>query len=497
MVTVRADSDAVVSEVDKRVFGSFVEHMGRAIYTGIYEPQHPSADADGMRQDVIDAVREMGVSLIRYPGGNFVSAYNWEDGVGPREKRPTRLDLAWHSLETNEVGIHEFTKWSAKTGADLLLTVNLGTRGVREACEFVEYVNHPGGTEVSERRRANGRTDPWDVRLWCLGNEMDGPWTIGQRSAESYGEIANQTASALRRYDPELEFIVSGSSSDTMPMFPEWDATVLKHTYDSIDYISMHRYFGQPDDEPDDTYLAKSLLLDDYIASVAAVIRYVKAGKRSKKDVHIAVQEWNIWHSLGKSKAKPKRTDPWVAGAALFEDDYTFVDGLLVGCILNTLIRRADVVKIACMAQLVNVIAPIKTIPGGGIVRNPTFFPFALASRLGRGTALNLVVAGPRYDCGVADSVPFVDVAGVHDSDQERINFFLVNRSSEDQPLELHCNGFGNLALSENHVIVEGITPADVRHTTLAQVRCDAGSLSAVLPARSYTVLSLSTRPKV
>ncbi len=240
-----AHSKYTISDIDPRLYGSFIEHLGRAVYTGIYEPGHETADENGMRRDVIDLVKELNVPIVRYPGGNFVSAYNWEDGIGPKESRPTRLDLAWHTSESNQVGMHEFADWCVSAKTEMMLAVNLGSRGLDEARNFLEYVNHPGGSEWSDKRIANGRSEPWDVKLWCLGNEMDGPWQIGHKTADEYGRLAHETAKAMRAFDSSLELVVCGSSNAHMPTYPEWEATVLDHTYNEVDYISLHMYFGE------------------------------------------------------------------------------------------------------------------------------------------------------------------------------------------------------------------------------------------------------------
>ena len=176
-----------IGPADRRLFGSFVEHMGRCVYGGIYEPGHPSADSRGLRRDVLELTRELGVSVVRYPGGNFVSGYRWEDGVGPVGDRPRRLDLAWKTIETNAFGLDEFMTWAAEAGVEPMMAVNLGTRGRPGGLDLLEYANHPGGTELSDLRRKHGAEDPYGVRLWCLGNEMDGPWQVGHKTADEYG----------------------------------------------------------------------------------------------------------------------------------------------------------------------------------------------------------------------------------------------------------------------------------------------------------------------
>ncbi len=494
---VTAHRDFTIAAIDDRLYGAFLEHLGRAIYTGIYEPGHPTADANGMRGDVAALVRALDVPVVRYPGGNFVSAYNWEDGIGPRDQRPTRLDLAWHTAESNQVGIHEFAAWCETVGTRMMLAVNLGSRGLDAARAFVEYVNHPGGSYWSDLRRRNGRAAPWNCRLWCLGNEMDGPWQIGHKSAEEYGHLANETAKAIRAFDRSLELVVCGSSHSDMPTFPQWEATVLERTWDAVDYISLHMYFGNREKDTA-RYLALNHKLDAYIGTVAGIIDYVRAKKRSRKRVAIAFDEWNVWyHSRERDRAVLEGTD-WPHAPPLLEDVYTFEDVLQVGCILNTFIRRADVVKIGCIAQLVNVIAPIMTEPGGRAWRQTTYYPFRFASQYGRGTALALAVACPGYDTPVADNVPWLDIAGVADREGRTLTFFAVNRhGTEPLDLELALAGFGPARLAEHVTIAHpdlaatntATAPDTVIPVPGTGATVEDGTLKARLGPYSYHVL--------
>jgi alpha-N-arabinofuranosidase len=497
---VTAHARYVVSDIDPRLYGSFIEHLGRAVYTGIYEPGHATADENGMRRDVIDLVRELNVPIVRYPGGNFVSAYNWEDGIGPREERPTRLDLAWHTSESNEVGIHEFADWCASAKTEMMLAVNLGSRGLDEARNFLEYVNHPGGSHWSDLRIANGRKEPFDVKLWCLGNEMDGPWQIGHKTADEYGRLAHETDKALRAFDKSLKLVVCGSSNAKMPTYPEWEATVLDHTYNEVDYISLHMYF---DNHASDTasYLAMSEKLDAYIMSVAGVIDYVKAKKRSTKQVYISFDEWNVWyHSKEQDKKILEGNDGWPSAPPLLEDIYNFEDVLQVGLILNTFIRRANVVKIACLAQLVNVIAPIMTVPDGPAWRQTTYYPFLFASLYGRGKALDLKVDSPTYKSDVAGDVSYVDVAGTQDEASGHVTFFMVNRHARDAiDLDLRLEGFADAAIVDHQVM----THADLRAVNSAEnpnnvvpkpgsgASVKDGRLGLSLPPYSYQMVRL------
>lgn len=223
LATIAVGKKNKVADIPPRIFGSFVEHLGRCVYGGIYEPSHPLATDDGFRQDVIDLAKELGVTCIRYPGGNFVSTYNWEDGTGPRDKRPVRRDLAWHCTETNEVGIDDFYRWSKKTGTEIMLAVNLGTRGLKAALEELEYVNGAAGTELADRRISNGIPEPMDIKMWCIGNEMDGPWQVGHMTPDEYASAVERVAHAMKLAESGLELVACGSSSAHMPTFGSWE----------------------------------------------------------------------------------------------------------------------------------------------------------------------------------------------------------------------------------------------------------------------------------
>jgi alpha-L-arabinofuranosidase len=424
------DPAFAIGPVDPRLFGSFIEHLGRAVYDGIHEPGHPTADADGFRADVLELVRELGVSTVRYPGGNFVSGYRWEDGVGPKESRPRRVDLAWHSLETNQVGLDEFARWSAKAGTELMLAVNLGTRGIAEALDLLEYANLPGGTTLSQQRIDNGSPAPHAVTIWCLGNEMDGPWQLGHRSAEDYGKLAAQTARAMRQLDGGIQLVVCGSSSRAMPTFGAWERTVLEHTWDEVDFISCHAYYNQGDRDLGE-YLASPVDMDLFIESVAATIDHVAAVKGSDKRIGISFDEWNVW-DIDRYHAVDKHTalDDWPIAPRLLEDSYTVADAVVVGGLLISMLRHADRVTAASLAQLVNVIAPIMTEPGGIAWRQTTFFPFAVTSRLGRGQALHVALRSDTFETAAHGVVPTVDAIAT--SDDDGVSVFLVNRDATE-----------------------------------------------------------------
>ncbi len=431
-----------IGTVDRRLFGGFVEHLGRHIYDGIHEPGHPSAGPDGFRRDVVELVKELGVTTIRYPGGNFVSGYRWEDGVGPLDGRPRRLDLAWHTTETNQVGLHEFQTWLDLVGSELMLAVNLGTRGVPEATALVEYANVPAGTARSDQRRANGRDEPFGVTMWCLGNEMDGPWQLGHLSADDYGKLASRAAKAMRMVDNRLELVVCGSSNRDMPTFGTWERTVLEHTWDDVDYISCHAYYQETDGDLA-SFLASGVDMERFIASVAATIDHVATVKRSDKKVKISFDEWNVWYFTRWNDVEGTfPIDHWPVAPRQLEDVYTVADAVTVGGLLITLLNHADRVTSASLAQLVNVIAPIMTEPGGPAWRQTTFHPFALTAKAAHGTALSVSL-----DTGAIPTARYGDVptvAAAATTDGTALRLFLQNRATtEPTTVTVDLTGFG------------------------------------------------------
>ncbi len=495
---ITAHKDFTIAKIDDRIYSAFLEHLGRAIYTGIYEPGHPTADANGMRGDVADLVRDLNIPFVRYPGGNFVSAYNWEDGVGPKDQRPVRLDLAWHTSDANQVGVHEFSDWCDTVGSQMMLAINLGSRGLDEARNFVEYVNGPVGSHWGDLRAKNGRTEPFDCRIWCLGNEMDGPWQVGHKTADEYGRLANEVAKTLRAFDKGLQLVVCGSSNSDMKTYPEWERIVLEHTYENIDHISLHMYFQNKAGNTG-TYLALNHKLERYIETIEATIMLVKANKRSRHDVFISFDEWNVWyHSNAQDRAILDGNEGWPHAPRLLEDIYNFEDVLQVGLILNTFIRKSNVVKIACIAQLVNVIAPIMTEPGGAAWRQTIYYPYYFASVYGRGTALHLVQRGPVYTAEGGDVVPYVDVSGVYDEAAGVLTFFAVNRhAGEAMDLDLALEGFGAGAVIDHQVMVHAdlqavntaANPMAVTPGPGSGAKVTGGRLTALLPPLSYQML--------
>ena len=486
-----------VAEVDPRIFGSFVEHMGRCVYTGIYEPGHPEANEQGFRQDVARLVRDLGVPIVRYPGGNFVSGYNWEDGIGPRDQRPTRLDGAWRSIESNQVGTDEFQQWANSVGTESMMAVNLGTRGVDAARALVEYCNHPSGTAHSDRRRANGAPDPYGIKVWCLGNEMDGPWQIGHKTAYEYGRLAKETAKAMRLVDPRIELVACGSSNSRMPTFGTWEATVLAECYDEVDYISMHTYFEERHGDRD-SFLACAVDMDHFIDDVVATADHVRAVGRHKKRINISFDEWNVWYI---NKFVGEKNLQWEQHPRLIEDTYSVTDAVVVGTLLNSLLRHADRVSIACLAQLVNVIAPIRSEPAGPAWRQTIYHPFALTSKYGRGTVLRTEPSAPLYDTAWQGEVPVLDSVAVFDEESGAVTLFLVNRDQTTLlTLDIDVRGIPGLTVG-HHTTLSDTDPDAVNSAeepdrvvprAEGKIAVDGGRLSVVLPPLSWNMIRLT-----
>ncbi len=492
------DRSQFVAPVRRRIFGSFVEHLGRCVYDGLYEPGHPAADADGFRADVLDLVRELGVTTVRYPGGNFVSGYRWEDGVGPKDERPRRLDLAWHSLETNQVGLDEIAVWCRRAGVELMLAANLGTRGVQEALDLLEYANHPGGTALSDARIANGAPEPHDVRMWCLGNEMDGPWQIGHLTAEDYGKLAARTGAAMKMVDPKLELVACGSSGSGMPTFGEWERVVLEQAYDQVDYLSCHAYYQEHGGDLD-SFLASSLDMQHFIETVVATADHVRATHRKDRSIAISFDEWNVWY-LAEYEESGRITDGWPEAPRLLEDAYSVADAVVVGSLLITLLKNSDRVHAASQAQLVNVIAPIMTEPGGPAWRQTIFFPFATTARLAVGDVLRPHVEVGTYPTSRHGDAPLVDAVATHDPASGQAAVFLVNRSREAVTATI---GLGDLGLAQVREAVSlhdddvyaKNTLADPERVGLRRndtARLADGAVEVGLPPVSWTALSLT-----
>jgi alpha-N-arabinofuranosidase len=496
-VRVYLDTRRTVAPLDRNLFGSFLEHLGRAIYEGIYDPGSKLSDSNGFRKDVMDELRQMGVPIIRYPGGNFVSGYNWLDGVGPKQDRPRVLDKAWNAINTNQFGTNEFMAWCKATGTLPLMGLNLGTGTPEEAAALVEYCNVDKGTKWSDLRRKHGFAEPYKVKHWCLGNEMDGPWQIGHMTATEYGLKAQDAARQMHYVDPSLQLIACGSSGPFMPTYLEWDREVLEQCYDYVDGLSLHRYFGNtPEDTGNDSakFLAMNLSMDRQIAESLAVCDMVQGHKRSKKKLWLSFDEWNVWYRARSGDAVNGHEQE---APHLLEEVYNLEDALLVGGLVNTLMRNADRVKLACLAQLINVIAPIMT-NANSLLRQTIYYPYSWALQFARGSVLNLVVESPTYEVKEMGQVPYLDVAGTIDPENGKVSVFVLNRDlSKGHTVELNWQDkaparvLSSLLLTGDDLKASNTFDAPQRVTprTLDKPSIAGGRAKFEVPARSYSVI--------
>ena len=501
--------DYIISSIDKRLYGSFLEHLGRAIYEGIYEPNHPSSNSKGYRMDVMETIKDLDMPVIRYPGGNFVSAFNWEDSVGPKKLRPKRIDLAWKTTETNEFGLNEFMDWSKEANTEAMMAINLGSRGVESAVNLVEYCNHPSGSYWSDLRVSHGYKEPHNIKMWCLGNEMDGPWQVGHKTAYEYGRLANETAKALRKFDNNLELIVCGSSNDRMKTYPDWEAEVLDQSYDSVDYISLHQYW---DNYENDTasYLANTVVLDTYLKTVESVITYIKSKKRSKKDIKISFDEWNPWyHTRSQNITAEDELDltnaNWPEAPHLYEEMYNIQDALLVGSVLNSFINNSHIVKIACMAQLVNVIGAISTVTGGISWKQSIYYPLYFASKYGRGEAMNIIIDSPKYSCKIADDVNHIDASCVLNASKKELIFFIINKNlKESIDIDFNIHGIDLLTIEEQQSLFDedlyasntAENPNRIIPKNVSFSKLENNTLVTSLPKLSYNIIRCKMEKK-
>ena len=494
VTTITLHTKFQIGSVDPRIFGGFLEHLGRAVYEGVYDPDSSHADQDGFRTDVMDALRRLDMTAMRYPGGNFASGYHWLDGIGPVEERPAARDLAWQSLEPNHFGTDEFIKLCRKMDWTPMLTVNLGTGTPEEARNWVEYCNCPSGTLYADMRAANGCSEPHAVKLWCLGNEMDGPWQLGHVPAEQYAMRAQQAAKMMKDADPSIEVVVCGSSSVGMETYMDWDRQVLEYVGDLADYVSLHRYVGnRAEDTPD--YLAITNSIDRQIEEVDAACRFVQAKARPslrgfKRRPYLCFDEWNVWYKNQQADGAGK------FAPHLIEEIYNLEDALVVAGFLNSFIRHAHVVKIANLAQIVNVIAPILT-RGDDLLIQPIFYPFEMCSRRRKGVSLRPVVAGPVYDGRMNGRVHVVDTSAIFAADQ--LHLFVVNRSL-DEPARVQVElADRRIAALDCAELLTGPGPKAansfeqpnlIKSRTFEEARIAAGRAEVELPPLSVTAMT-------
>ena len=489
--TVTLHTKFQIGPVDPRIFGGFLEHMGRAVYEGIYDPDSSHADADGCRGDVLDVLRRLNMTAMRYPGGNFASGYHWQDGIGPRETRPTVRELAWQSIEKNHFGTDEYVRLCRKMGWFPMLTVNLGTGTPEEARNWVEYCNCPTGTRYADMRALNDGEQPHAVKLWCLGNEMDGRWQLGHVPADQYAIRAQQAAKMMKDTDASIELVACGSCGIGMKSYMEWDRQVLEHLGDLADYISLHRYVGNPNEDTPD-YLAITSSIDRQIEEMDAACRFIQAKRRSRKRPYLCFDEWNVWYKNHETDGRGK------IAPHLIEEVYNLEDALVVAGFLQSFIRHADVVKIANLAQIVNVIAPVLT-RGDQLLVQSIFHPFEMISKRRDGLSLQVVVDGPSYEGATNGHVHYIDASAILGDGE--LHVFLTNRSV-DEAVEV-CVAVADRAFlsRKNAELLTGPAPKAansfeednvIKATPLEDVEIVDGQARCELPPLSFVAMTLN-----
>jgi alpha-N-arabinofuranosidase len=412
---IKIDSDRTIGEVSPLLFGNFSEHLGRMIYGGIYEEGSPLSDQFGYRKDVFSAVKDLDVSILRWPGGNFASGYNWKDGIGPKDQRPTRIDLAWNDLESNRFGTDEFLRYCEMLGTEPYICINAGLGTVDDARHWVEYCNEPRHTYWADQRRKNGREEPYKVKYWALGNEIDGPWQLGNKSAEEYSKFALETAKAMRLVDRDIKLVASGSSNYGADWIA-WNRTVLNTLRNQVDYIAIHTYINNSQNDLE-RFLAWSSTIDHYIEVTAALIRQAQSGQPNPRPIYVAYDEWNVWYRTGNREK--------------LEEVYNFEDALAMGMFFNSFFRHANVVKMANIAQMVNVIAPIMT-NKQGLYLQTTYFPLVEYGKQRGNIALDTFVSAPTYKVpNRSTEYKYLDVSTTFNARDRMLYVNVLNRSKD------------------------------------------------------------------
>ena len=487
------DTNRTIGEISPLLFGGFAEHMGRCIYQGIYEPSSSQADEQGFRRDVLAALREQQYTTIRYPGGNFLSGYNWLDGVGPKAQRPRRRELAWQSIESNQFGTDEFIHFCRLIDAQPMLGVNMGTGSIEGAGALVEYCNAPVGSYYADLRAQHGSVEPHNVRYWCIGNEMDGPWQIGHLEMHEYAKKAREAAKMMRWHDPSIKLVLCGSSHDRMPTYPEWDRVALETCWEQTDYLSMHYYAGNSEDDTT-SYLASAAQFETFVDTLAGTLRYVKAKCRSKHDVYLSWDEWQVWYKDRSGRGG------WSEAPHLSEEIYNLEDALVVAQWLNVFLRKCDVLKIACVAQIVNVISWLQT-TSTGLLKQSSFYPFKLVSTLARGTALDALVRAPLHTTAQYGDQPLLDVSASYDLTNGQAALFIVNRSQQESaPVEIiwqdrtpkTVHGAWQVAGDDPKAANSWAEPERISARPVTDYTLADRTLRLRLPPLSFTALSLT-----
>lgn len=459
------DKEFKIGDIDPKVWSSFTEHLGRSIYEGIYDPGKEFSDSKGFRNDVKEAVKQLNLGVVRYPGGNFVSNYDWKDGIGSKQNRKKTMEFAWSSIETNQFGIDDFCQWAEEVGVEPMIAVNLGTGSIRSAAELVEYCNHKSGTYWSDLRIKNGHPEPYNVKYWCLGNEMEGSWQAGHLSAEDYAKKAREAAKLMKWVDKDIKLVVCGSSYEMLDAYLEWDRVVLKACLPYIDYVSTHYYtmnHGQGELE----FLSSWKELEQHVRNTKDAIAFTKDKMREEKPVKICLDEWNVWNFqdikldnmeqlAGLTTFELTSAKKWEEHPAILQEQYSLLDALTVGGMGISLLNNVDNVEIACLAQLVNVIAPITTNEHGDILKQSIYYPFELLTQYGRGVVLRSALKTDSLETAIGE-VPVIHASAVYNEDANELRIFALNSDLKNSAEFLpQFHGFNDHHLVR-HIVLSG-----------------------------------------
>lgn len=477
---IKIDLNRKVGEVDPKIYGAFVEPIRTVVYSTIYDPESPLADTNGFRKDFVQLVKELKIPVVRWPGGNFVSGYNWQDGIGPKEQRPARLDLAWHEVESNQMGTDEYAKLCSLIGAENFICINAGLGTVDDARHWIEYCNYEKGTYYSDLRRKYGNEQPFNVKYWALGNEIDGPWQMGQKNVEDYCKFALEAAKDMQWVDRNARFIACGASNyHTNIDWIGWDDYVLQHMAGKIDYLSVHRYVREllAGDTSFSATMSLGREVDQKIDVIKALIKKAMAQSGSARPVYISFDEWS----------------PGAGGRA----GATLTSSLMLAQHLNSFIRHADIVKMANITMLSSLVG----ISPEGDFKNALYQSFYLYSNNSHGTSLDVSVDCEKYSNKIFNDIPYLDVTAVLNDGTRTLVVNVVNRSETNAlatDIDLENGAFqGNVTINDvNGPSVTSINTRTNEAVAIAtrQIQFQGNKISYSFPAHSLTQMLIPVR---
>ena len=483
---IKIDVDRTIGEIDPNIYGVFMEpihfngrRMGlpdtlefNTLYGNLYDPSSPLADENGFRKDYIDAMKELKVTNMRWPGGNFAMGYNWQDGIGPKGRRPARINLAWGGIDNNHVGTDEWIELNKAIGSANVICVNLGLATILDALHWVEYCNYNKGTYYSDLRAKYGHKEPYNVKIWDLGNEVDGyPWELGYKNAEDYVKIAREAAKAMRQVDHSIKLVASGSSYyESTGKWVEWNRKILTGLGDMIDYISIHRYWERSDDYY--TFMGQSAMdFDEKIRVTADEIDAVRTMKGFKNPIYISVDEWG---SFG----------------------WNFRSVLPIAQCFNSFIRHANIVKMSNFTLMTSLLSTDREI---GTFKSPLFYTYKLFSNNCRGNSIDTYVECDTFNTEKYKGIPFLDVTSVYNKETNTIFINVVNRHKDKTISTVIINNSGSF---KGNAETELLTAAsldepftfdkqDEYNPVIKEIKVKGNKISCSFPPHSFTQIKV------